>query len=125
MNGLPGSPPLMDVASCWPANLVLLFAVVSKGIAGVNVLSWCTTDAGGAIARAISGSNSVFVNGTVLVDGLGQIDFLGKGKGVPCSISKVICGSFTPSLSPNVRDLYFVSSLSIDSPRIQLEKEQI
>ena len=95
---------------------MLLSAVVSKGIAGVNVLSRCTTDAGGAITRAISGSDSVFVSGTIPIDGLGQIVFLGKGKGVPCSISKVICGSFAPSLSPNVGDLYAVSGLSIDSP---------
>ena len=65
MNGLLGSPPLMDVAGSWPASLVLLFGVVSKGIAGANVLSRCTTDAGGAVTHAISGSDSVFVNGTI------------------------------------------------------------
>ena len=39
----------MDVVGSWPTNLVLLFAVVSKGIVGVNVLSRCTTDAHGGI----------------------------------------------------------------------------
>ena len=71
MNGLPGSPPLTDVDGSWPASLVLLSTVVSKGIAAVNVLSQYTTDAGGAVTRAISGSDFVFVSGTISTDGLG------------------------------------------------------
>ena len=82
MNGLPGSPLLTDVAGSWLASMVLLFAVVSKGIAGVNVLSRCTTNVGGAVTRAISSSDSVFVSGIVPIDGLDQIDVLGKGKSV-------------------------------------------
>ena len=70
MNGVLGSPPLTDVSGSWLASLALLSVVVSNGIAGVNVLSRCTTDAGGAVTRAISGSYSVFVNGTVPIDGL-------------------------------------------------------
>ena len=71
MNGLLGSPPLMDVAGSWLASLALLSAVVSNGIASVNVLSRCIANACGAVTRAISGSDFVFVNGTISTDSVG------------------------------------------------------
>ena len=65
MNVLLGSPPLIDVVGSWPASLALLSVVVFNGIVGVNVLSRCTPYAGGVVTRAIFGSDSIFVSGTV------------------------------------------------------------